>query len=217
MLKFYALPVSSYCCKVRIVLRLKNIEFEEFPPLGGSYASAEWKSYMPPGSIPAIEQDGFKLFDSEAIVEYLDDLIVDPPLRSADLEVRARQRAISQFHNTRLEPTVRKLFPLVKLQKDESITEQLGQLRSEFIAQLDSLCGISKFTPYISGSSLSLSDCGFPASIMMSKDIFKRLSIDFDLPESISNWLGLLQENPVIGDEIAKNRRAVADWMGQFR
>lgn len=217
MLKFYALPISGYCTKVRIVLRLKNIEYEEHLPLGGSYASEQWKSFLPPGSIPAIEQDGFKLFDSEAIVEYLDELVPEPLLRSLDLQIRARQRAIAQFHNTRLEPIVRKLFPLVKSHKNNPAVEQLGQLKSEFLSQLDSLCQVTVFEPYIGGREISLADCGFPVTIHMGQDILKSLSFNVPVPDQICRWLDALEMNPVIADEVVKNRGAVAEWMSRYQ
>lgn len=114
MMQLYALALSGYCAKVRIVLRLKNIAFEQVAPHGGHYSSAEYQRQMPPGSIPSIEHNGFKLFDSEAIVEYLEDLWQTPSMRAQDPQINARQSAITQFHNTRLEPAVRALFVHVK-------------------------------------------------------------------------------------------------------
>ena len=216
MLNFYALPVSTYCTKVRIVLRLKGIEFEEHPPLGGNYANEEWRAFMPPGSIPAIEHDGFKLFDSEAIVEYLDELVPEPPMRSTDLQIRARQRAFAQFHNTRLEPVVRKLFPLVKAHSNSSADDQPAQLQSEFSTQLVSLCKATDFDPYIGGSEITLADCGYPATIRMGQDILTGLAASVTLPGEVTRWLAALEQNPVIANEVAKNRQAVSQWLGQF-
>ena len=54
MIRLYALPVSGYCTKVRIVLRIKDIPFEETPPLGGHYSSAAYQAHMPPGTMPSI-------------------------------------------------------------------------------------------------------------------------------------------------------------------
>ena len=137
MIRFYALPLSVYCTKVRIVLRIKRIPYQEILPPGGHYTSAAYQTYMPPGTIPSIEHDDFKLFDSEAIVEYLEDVYPNPPMRAEDSRQMARQRAISQFHNTRLEPAVRALFPWVKQGAEMAGEDRLSGLLDGFCQQLE--------------------------------------------------------------------------------
>ena len=48
MLKVYAIPVSLYCAKLRIVLRHKGLAWEEVPPPGG-YGSEDYKQVVPSG------------------------------------------------------------------------------------------------------------------------------------------------------------------------
>ena len=43
---FYAHPLSTYCAKVRIVLKLKSIDFDEHIPPGGSYNSTLITSWL---------------------------------------------------------------------------------------------------------------------------------------------------------------------------
>ena len=43
------------------------------PPDG--YGSEVYRAIIPAGTIPAIDQDGFRLADSEAIAEYLDETV----------------------------------------------------------------------------------------------------------------------------------------------
>ena len=216
MLIFYAMPVSGYCTKVRIVLRLKDIEFEERLPIGGSYGNDEWKTFMPPGSIPAIQHDDFKLFDSEAIVEYLDGLKADPALQSSDLRIRSRHKAIAQFHNTRLEPVVRQLFPVVKSYTSKGSQNAVSELRSSFEKQLQSLCQVTSFDPFIGGEEIQLVDCGFPATIFMGMDILAALNSKPDIPKAIESWLKMLMNHPVIAEEVSNNRAAVGHWLKGF-
>ena len=70
MLSVYAIPVSLYCAKLRILLRHKGLEWEEVPPPGG-YGSDEYKRVAPSGNLPALRDGDLLLGDSEAIAEYL--------------------------------------------------------------------------------------------------------------------------------------------------
>ena len=72
MLTLYDLPVSSYGCKIRVVMTHKQLEWRTVLPPDG-YGSPAYCKIIPAGTIPAIDQDGFRLADSEAIAEYLDE------------------------------------------------------------------------------------------------------------------------------------------------
>ena len=216
MIRFYALPLSTYCTKVRIVLRIKGASFEELPPHDGHYSSDAYQRHMPPGTLPSIEVDGFKLFDSEAIVEYLEDIYPSPRMHSLDPEVRARQRAIAQFHNTRVEPAVRALFPLVKRRSAKDAQENLEELHAGFEQQLLKLKQVIAPDPFIGGSKPCLADCGFPATLRMGQDIFRFLGIQATLDSELVAWLEALEDHAIIGEEIGLNRRAIAKWLEGF-
>ena len=78
---FSAHPLSTYCAKVRIVLKLKSIDFEEHIPPGGSYNSNAYHELVAAGSVPAIQDKSFVIHDSDAIVEYLEDCYPLPSMR----------------------------------------------------------------------------------------------------------------------------------------
>lgn len=217
MIKFYALGLSGYCTKVRMVLRIKNVPYEEVRPDGGHYSSAAYQERVPSGTIPAIELEAFTLFDSEAIVEFLEDRWPDPSMRSTDPQEKARQRALSQFHNTRLEPVVRKLFPVVKQKRNREIDKQVSQLKDSFIDQVEKLGKVLSPAPYIGGRTPCLADCGFPTTIRMGQDIFSHFGIEFDLPVWANAWMGSLEAHEIIGDEVQKNRAAIAKWLAAFK
>ena len=216
MIRFYALPLSAYCTKVRIVLEIKQIPYKESEPLGGHYTSESYRRYMPPGTIPAIEHNDLKLFDSEAIVEYLEDVFSDIPMRAIEPGKRARQRAIAQYHNTRLEPEVRALFPLVKCPSKERDYDEVRRAFVAFNAAMEKLETIIEPAPYIGGGFPCLADCGYPATLRMAQDIFLALGTGVRFSDRIMNWLDALEAHQVIGDEVRKNRLAVADWMRPF-
>jgi len=83
---------------VRITLNLKGIAYEPvYVDLdAGQQRQAEFKAVNPQMVIPAlVEDDGNVLFQSMAIMEYLNEVHPEPPLLPADAKGRARVRALS--------------------------------------------------------------------------------------------------------------------------
>lgn len=101
MLTIYSVPVASYCAKLRIVLRNKNIIFNELPPPGG-YGSNEYRKIVPSGNLPAMIHDDFMLSDSESIAEYLDEFFPSVAMMPNTIKLRAKAREFSRSHDTRL-------------------------------------------------------------------------------------------------------------------
>lgn len=216
MYTFYALPLSTYCAKVRIVLRMKSVEFKELVPPGGSYTATEYQQIVPAGSIPAIRKADFVLHDSDAIVEYLEDKYSTPSMRPANIEQCAQLRAISRFHDTRLEASVRALFPMVK-KGMMKVAESEIQLAADRL--FDDIFRLSKIInphPFLNGETISLADCAFPTTLWMAADLLESLGQKLHFPNVISDWLENLQRNPIIEDEVTKNRLAIANWIASF-
>ena len=108
MLTIYSVPVAVYAAKLRILLRYKNIPFEQLAPPGG-YGSDSYRAIVPSGNIPAMIHHGFMLSDSEAIAEYLEEVFPDVPMLPKTTQNRAKARELSRSHDTRLEPAIRAL------------------------------------------------------------------------------------------------------------
>ncbi|MGB5706496.1 MAG: glutathione S-transferase family protein [Arenicellales bacterium] len=217
MIRLYALPLSAYCTKVRTVLRIKQVPFEECKPLGGHYSNDSYRQHMPPGSIPAIEEGEFKLFDSEAIVEYLEDAYPEVPMRDHDPQLCAWQRAVAQFHNAKLEPAVRALFPIVKVAPEKRKLYAIEDALAVFNDALRKLETVIEPNPFIGGTEPCLADCGFPATLRMGGDIFSHLGSEVIFSKKVSIWMAALETHSVIGDEVKKNRGAASEWVQQFQ
>ena len=210
-IKFYAIPVSTYCAKVRIVLRLKSVDFEELLPPGGNYNTTEYRTLIPAGSVPAIEIDGFRLHDSDAISEFLEEQYPDPAMWPENIQKRAVLRSICRFHDTRLEPALRALFPMVGQNSvsPKKITSAISQI-VECLQRLDSLVEPS---PYLGGDRLSLADCVYPTTLFMLEDVVNALNQKIALPSKISNWQKALYENLIVRRVVDDNRSAISVWV----
>ena len=100
-MKLFSFWRSLATYRVRIALNLKNIVPDEVIQINlmkGEQRAESYRAVNPMMAIPAlIDGSGPALFESLAIIEYLDETHPDPPLLPRDPRGRARVRGISQL------------------------------------------------------------------------------------------------------------------------
>lgn len=99
-MKLYGFWRSLASCRVRIVLALKGIQAEEISVnlLQGQQYGDEYREVNPQSVVPALVVDtGRPLFQSMAIIEYLEETRPQPPLLPQDPRGRARVRGLAQI------------------------------------------------------------------------------------------------------------------------
>jgi len=210
----YALPQSPYCAKVRIALCLKGIEFEEREPMGGSYQTTEYQQLVAAGSVPAIQIDQWILHDSQAIIEYLEERFPGPSVWSADPEIRAQQRALVHYHDTKFEPAVRALVPLAKQAPGLERDQQIDYARDQLFDRLFRLNKMVAADPWLGGAELSLADYSFSPTLSMGLDLLTHLERELALSDQIAAWLEFSMQQHLIEREVSRVRGAVAQWLG---
>ena len=96
--RLYTFWRSSAAYRVRIALELKGLAYEQVAKhLGrGEQRAADYTGRNPQGLVPALDEDGFVLGQSLAIIEYLDETHPVPPLLPADARGRAIVRSLAQ-------------------------------------------------------------------------------------------------------------------------
>src|SRR5262245_14047850 len=87
-MKIYGVPMSVHTRKVIIAARLKGVplELQVAVPVAPDGVPPNWRDISPAGLIPAIEEDGFRLADSTAIIHYMEGKYPEPALLPADLK-----------------------------------------------------------------------------------------------------------------------------------
>ncbi len=198
----YAVPLSSYSAKVRIALIAKGVAFEEREPPGG-YRSEAYRAIVPMSMLPAIDDAGFVLSESEAINEYLEDRFPEPPLLPHAPAARARARFFSRFHDLYLEPPVRALFAHVSpVRRDANAA---GARIADFRRRLAQLADMAQPAPFLAGEHLSLADCGYAVTLPLAGMLLGALGDALVLPTPIERWQAVLSQQPAV-------HRALADW-----
>lgn len=205
MLKLYAVPVSLYCAKLRIVLRHKQLDWEELPPPGG-YGSQAYKDLVPGGSLPALEHEGHLLSDSEAIAEYLNELQPEPDMLPGGSLERARIRERSRFHDTRLEPALRALFPMIgRNPHAEAVSEKWSAL-AERLEQMEPL--LPQATPH-----LTLADCGMPVTCLWIGELARHFMAPSIVGARTQRYLEGLNAHGAVASELAQYAPRLKTWM----
>jgi maleylpyruvate isomerase len=99
MMKLYGYFRSSAAFRVRIALNLKGLAFDTLVVnlSTGEHFSEEYRQVNPQGRVPTLVDGGVTLFQSPAILEYLEESYPDPALLPVGAQSRARVRAVANI------------------------------------------------------------------------------------------------------------------------
>ncbi|MCA9642680.1 MAG: maleylacetoacetate isomerase [Polyangiaceae bacterium] len=129
-MKLYGYWRSSCSWRVRIALALKGADFEAVPVHlvkdGGQHKQVSYREKNPMQQVPFLEFDspqrlasGLELHglaQSVAIIEYLDELLPQPPLVGTSAVERARVRWLTEMINSGIQP-LQNLFVMQELSR----------------------------------------------------------------------------------------------------
>ncbi len=202
MITLYTIPESLYCAKVRIALRHKGVAFRELPK------PDNYLSLVPQGSLPGMDHNGFILGDSEAIIEYVEEQFDGPALLPDGIRARARMRERARYHDTRLEPALRGLFPhvapsgrnmAVVARQGTEISKHLGRFVGQLAAGADLPFG--------------LGDCGLPVTFAWIDLIAPAVGAEVHWPEEVRAYRARVESIPAVAEEMAIYTPHMQDWL----
>ena len=206
MLKIYAIPVSLYCAKLRIVLRHNGLDWVEEPPPGG-YGSSTYREIVPSGNLPALVDGDLLLADSEAIAEYLNEAHPAPALLPEDIHARAKCRELARFHDTRLEPAVRATFKWIgDPNRDREVLEQQAALVAQRLTQLSRMLADRP-------NQFSLADCGYPVTLSWINALSEHFNLAIPIPEPVTTYLQALGTQPAVKRELESYVPRLKEWL----
>jgi maleylpyruvate isomerase len=163
-MRLYSFFRSSAAYRVRIALNVKGVDYEtvsvDLP--GAAHRAAEFRAVNPQATIPTLDDDGTVLWQSLAIIEYLDARYPSPRLIPAEPVARARVQALAQLIACEIHP-LNNLRVLKYLRGELKLDEKaVAKWYSHWIAEafgpLETL--VSRFSGgrCCFGDSLSLAD-----------------------------------------------------------
>lgn len=107
-LKLYSYWRSSAAYRVRIALALKGLDYEYVPVHlvrdGGEQRTPTYRRMNPGGRVPTLEVNGQYIYQSMAILEWLEEQYPESPLLPGEPLPRAQVRGISQMIVADIQP-----------------------------------------------------------------------------------------------------------------
>jgi glutathione S-transferase len=194
MIQIYGNPMSTCTRKVLMTLAETNTPFEMHVV---DFAKGEHKQEahvrrQPFGRIPALEDDGFELFESRAMARYINDR-AGGKLVPADGKGRAKMEQWISVETSEFSGNAMKFIAeyVFKRPQEPGVIEAAGKA-------LDLTCSVMERqlakTPFLAGADLTIADIGFMpyieyAMATPAKDIFAKYP-------HVMAWWNKLSERP---------------------
>lgn len=155
--------------------------------------TAEYLAKNPNGLIPLIEDEGFTLWESNAIVRYLAAKHGLGTLCPADAQQRASADRWMDWQATTLNPPIGAIFQMLirtpEAQRDMKVVEANRPLAETRLAMLDAMLAKS---PYLNGDTFSMAD--IPAGLSARR--WQSLPVDRQTHPNVNRWLATLAARP---------------------
>ena len=138
MIKLYDHPLSGNCYKVKLLMAQSNVEFitEIVDVFKGENKKDKFIGINPATKIPAIDDDGIIVWESNAILMYLCEKY-SPILLPYDLRGRAEAYKWLFFNKTSVDPFLAKARAILKFYpKDAQDLDELRKLQDEGLKSL---------------------------------------------------------------------------------
>ena len=194
MIKLYNFPLSTNSRKVRIVLLEKGLEFERINiDLGKKeQKNPDYLKIHPFGQVPALDDEGFILYDSTIINEYLEDEYPYPPLLPKDSEGRARARLMEDFRDHHFNPSFVEIFHEVRKPEGERDLKLIERAKTEITKCFIRIEKELQGREYFAGS-FSLGDIAY----MPNFDLLERFNVPVDPKhKNTVAWMARLKARP---------------------
>ena len=199
-LTFYYGSGSPFAWKVWLALEHKAVPYE-FRLLSfnrDDTKSPEFLAVNPRGRVPAIVDEGFALWESAAIVEYLEERYAQNPLLPKDTQGRAKARRLAGEADSYLGPCIGKLAELTLFSETPAQPAEIEKAKGEILAEL-ALWEQQMTGPYFLGA-LSLADFAvFPHLRLLrrTEDRKPGQGIPNDrLPAKLAAWVKQIESLP---------------------
>ena len=171
MLKLCGFPISNYYNKVKFALLEKGAPFEEERHVTGKDSV---DAGSPIGKVPFLKTEHGVLCESQAIIEYIEELHPTPPLYPSDAFARAKCRELIQFLELYLEWPARRLYPEVYF--GGSVSDEVKQtVRKDLERGIKALTHAAKLSPYLAGAEFTYADCAAYAHLPLISQCTKKI------------------------------------------
>ena len=191
----YSIPGSPFGRAVFATLEEKGASYRLAPVGPGSFRSPENLARNPFGRVPSMEHDGFGLYETQAILRYIDRVLPTPALTPSDPRLAARMDQAMNIGDWYLFQGVNNVIGFQRVvaprllgltPNEAAIAEAMPKAHLVF-AELSRLLGGQ---PYFAGPAPSLADL--------------HLAAQFDFLTETPEWAPLTEGKPNLVDWIVR-------------
>ena len=159
----YGPGYSTYTRTARLAMEEKGVDYDlaEVDFIGAGMPE-EHLARQPFGKVPAFEHDGLMLYETPAIIQYVDEAFDGPSLQPSDPARRARMTQVISIINSYTYPRTvgdlviqRLVVPMLGGSADEAVIEAALPEVDRSMRELERMLGDQE---YLTGNSLSLAD-----------------------------------------------------------
>lgn len=160
----YGPEYSTYVRTVRLALEEKPAEYrlEHVDMLGGETQNPAHLARQPFGKVPAFQHDGLTLYESDAIIRYVDQAFLGRALQPSDPKRAARMNQVIGIINSYGYGSIigkvawqRLIVPMTGGQCDESVVQDAKPMISTCLGEFERIKGGDNF---LAGPEISLAD-----------------------------------------------------------
>ena len=195
----YGPTLSTYVRTVRMILAETNTPYELKQVDIFSDRDPSYLAKNPFGKVPTLEVDGETLYETNAIVEYLDAVVGDRGFTPADALGQARMRQIMAIVDSYLYgPAIgtitiqRLIVPSQGGQTDEAaVAAAVPKVKTA----LEAIEAIAACTPYLLGEAITLADFHL-MTVMLYLSKTPELGAATSQTPRLKDWWALVSERP---------------------
>lgn len=208
-------PLSLFTAKVRVALDEKGLAYTldsvPFTRAGGyDPKPAEVVARHPRAQVPIlVEDDGFSVWDSTVILEYLEDRCPEPPLYPRGLRDRTRCRQLEHAADEVLFPHVWTLILERFYQPDPARQDEaaIDAAAAAIRAQQAELADAVDERPFLCGDAFTVADVAWALTL----EFGRRLGVPLrDDRPPLAAWAERVYARPSVAGELARLDAAAA-------
>jgi glutathione S-transferase len=193
-MKLYGHPLSGSARKVQMLCEELSIPYTYITVdlMQGEQFSPEFLAVNPNGKVPAIDDDGFTLWESHAILRYLADKNQAASWYPTELKARAKVEAWLDWNHTRLGLEAGRLAfhtLFAGEHRNQHTIDDAHKWLAKILPILDHALGKQD---YICGSQITLADLGNLPSMAY----LDMCQYDFSSHAAISAWYDRIKQRP---------------------
>jgi len=200
-MKLYGDPISTTCRPVMLLAAESGMDLkvEHIDLFTGAHMKPEYATVNPSRQVPVLDDDGFTLSESSAILKYLADKIGSPAYPK-DLKARAKVNEMMDWINTNFyrewgyNLCYPQIFPPYKRKSDEvqAGTLEWGKEQSKRWLRVLNGHWLGPDKKYLCGDQITIADY-FAAGIVSLGDVIR---VDFSAYPNVKRWLDTMKKLP---------------------